>query len=124
MTQTQFQPKGQPHAWDVIEAARRAWEWQGVACHVRPSSGEFAGVVGALNLPDRRQVEVFVADVNEEVWSAVDHWPISQGWVMRAVVPLPTIGQAHEALRDHGCEVQGYWVQDNGKVAFGSVEIA
>jgi hypothetical protein len=110
--------------WAVLDAARQAWEWHGLTCYVRPSDGEVAGIVGALDVPEQRHVEVFVEDVNDSLWSSIDRWQVSDAWVMRAVVPLPVLGQAHEALRERGCELQAYWVQDDGQVAFGSVQIA
>jgi len=59
------------------------------------------------------------------VWSTVEKWAaVAEEWVVRAVLPLSALGRAHEALRERGCELQGYWVQDDGRVAFGSIEIA
>lgn len=118
------QPVPRPRGWDVLDAARRAWEWYGITCHVRTAHWKPAGIVGALDLPDRRHVEVIVDDASEDVWSTLGNWAAADEWIVRAVVPLPALGRAHEALRERGCELQGYWVQDDGRVAFGSVERA
>ncbi|MFC5731171.1 MULTISPECIES: hypothetical protein [Nocardioides] len=109
---------------DALDAARQAWEWHGEICHVRTNESQTDGVVGALDLPDRRHVEVFVDSVDDDVLSTVEKWAVADEWVMRAVLPLAGLGRAHEALRERGCELQGYWVRDDGRVAFGHVEMA
>lgn len=108
----------------VLEAARKAWEWYGAACHVRRSASPQAGIAGALDLPDRRHVEVFVESGTDIVWTTLNDWVVSDDWMLRAVVPRQDLGRAHEALRERGCEVQGYWKRPDGLVQFGSVEIA
>lgn len=105
------QPQAPDHIVDghaVLEAARKAWEWYGAACHVRMSNTFEAGIAGALDLPERRHVEVFVENVTEMVWSTLNDWVVSDEWMMRAVVPRHDLGRAHEALRERGCELQGY----------------
>jgi hypothetical protein len=108
----------------VLEAARKAWEWYGTACHVRMSDSVETGIAGALDLPERRHVEVFIASVSDIVWSKLNDWAVSDEWMLRAVVPRHDLGMAHEALRDRGCELQGYWKAADGVVQFGPVEIA
>lgn len=108
----------------VLEAARTAWEWYGVACHVRRSDSVEADIAGAVDVPERRRVEVFFERVTDDVWSALNDWVVSDEWALRAVVPRQDLGRAHEALRERRCELQSYWKGSDGLVRFGSVEIA
>lgn len=109
---------------NVLEAARFAWEWHGVPCYVRVNQAGSPGVVGALDLPDRRHVELFIEDEGSITWETVSEWVTSDQWSVRAVVPRAALGHAHEVLREHGCELQSYWLQPDGRVEFGAIEIA
>ena len=113
-----------PTSWPVVDAARRAWELHDTRCHFVSDEPKVDGILGAINLPERNHIEVFIEEASDRVWRALGEWPRNENWLIRVVVPLPALGSAHEALRDHGCEVQGYWMSDDGAVVFGSVEIA
>ena len=124
LMQTGETSQGSPTSWTVVDAARRAWELHDTRCHFVSDEPRVDGILGAINLPDLHHVEVFIEEASDQVWRALGEWPRSEDWLIRVVVPLPALGGAHEALRDHGCEVQGYWMSDDGGVVFGPVELA
>jgi len=58
-----------------------------------------------------------------DVWDVLAAVKPADEWQLCALVPLALMGTAHERLCDHGYELQGWWFQE-GRVAFGGVEIA
>jgi len=111
----------------VLAAAAAAWDWHGIKCEVATKpSGYSDSVVGTVGLPSLRRVEVVLATAgpSDSAWQAVRDWPLADSWRLCAVVPLAAMGRAHEALRDASCELQPWWNQGDGSIAFGGVERA
>ena len=108
----------------VLSAAGAAWAWLGTECTIHPTSST-DGIIGTVGLPDLWRLEVMVDDLQtDSAWDALRHWELDESWRLCAVVPLAAMGRAHDALRHLGCDLQPWWVQDDGTVAFGSVELA
>lgn len=113
-----------PGGRSALATARRAWEWHGFECSVVETT-DSPGIAGVLAVPGHRYSEVVVEQADDLVWEALAEWSERSGqWRMRAIVPLPALGVAHEVLRDHDCELQGYWFDEVGRAVFGSVERA
>lgn len=107
-----------------MSAAQSAWTWLGTDCTIHPS-GTTSGIIGTVGLPGLWRLEVLVDDTStESAWAALRELEIPESWRLCAVVPLAAMGRAHEVLRDLRCDLQPWWVQDDGSVAFGSVELA
>lgn len=108
----------------VLSAAGAAWAWLGTECTIRSTSST-DGIIGTVGLPDLWRLEVMVDDSRtESAWDALRAWKLDESWRLCAVVPLAAMGRAHDVLRDLRCDLQPWWVQDDGTVAFGSVELA
>jgi len=108
----------------VLSAAGAAWAWLGAECTINPSSST-DGIIGTVGLPNLWRFEIMVDDLQtDSAWDALRDWKLDESWRLCAVVPLAAMGRAHDALRDLRCDLQPWWVQDDGTVAFGSVELA
>lgn len=108
----------------VLSAAGAAWAWLGADCNINPT-GSTEGIIGTVGLPALGRLEVMVDDAHtDSAWKALRDWEVDESWRVCAVVPLAAMGRAHDALRDLRCDLQPWWVQDDGTVAFGSVELA
>lgn len=70
-----------------------------------------------------RRVEFVVAEDDPDAWDVLAGIRAADSWQLCALVPLGLLGVAHERLRGHRYELQGWWVTDD-TVAFGNVEIA
>lgn len=123
MTTTPSPPLGQQVAEQVIAAATRAWEVHGerVALGETPVNGHAR--LTSLAAPTSRRVEYVVEGDDPDVWDVLAAVKPADEWQLCALVPLALMGTAHERLCDHGYELQGWWFQE-GRVAFGGVEIA
>lgn len=113
-----------PLSQQVLDAAVEAWSFHGEACHIEDMGDVAPGLFAALAPVGSRRIE-FVLNhaVDDHGWETLFRWPRSESWRLRALVPLALLGQAHEHLREGDFELQGWWV-DEGRIAFGSVEIA
>jgi hypothetical protein len=115
----------------VIEAARLAWEINGEQPEVR-SGGEFGRAVGitagpaipsVLVLPNQRRVEC-VLDPERAVAEAVEEVAtlVNGGWRVAALLPIQSLGAAHQAFRGLPMQLQGWWRAD-GELKFTAPEV-
>lgn len=49
---------------------------------------------------------------------------IEKGWAVTVVAPLPTLGLAHQCLRESSAMLQGWWLRNDSQVSFTSQEVA
>lgn len=118
------EPAGSTGRSPVLSAAQAAWTWLGTDCTIHPT-GDASGIIGTVGLPALWRLEVMVDDRSTDLaWAALREWELDESWRLCAVIPLAATGRAHDALRDLRCDLQPWWVQDDGTVAFGSVELA
>lgn len=112
-----------PVADRVVAAARRAWEAHGEPLEVgrRPVNGH--AHMTSLAARHARRVEFVVECDDSDAWDVLAGVKAADSWQLCALVPLGLLGKAHERLRGHGYELQGWWVTDD-EIAFGNPEIA
>lgn len=107
----------------VLSAARLAWQAHGEPLEEATTKMNEGLCLAGLTAARSRRVEFVVEEDDTAVWDAlVELEPVGQ-WTLCALVPLSLLGVAHERLRGHGYDLQAWWLRD-GKVMFGSVEIA
>lgn len=67
------------------------------------------------------------------MFTADEHWDAArqellvlagQGWAVNALVPLHTLGAAHEVFRGLPLRLQGWWERDDRDMAFTEPEVA
>jgi hypothetical protein len=117
------QPK-RDAALDVVDAARAAWQWAGSPSEVLVLD-EVPGVIAALAIPKRRCIEFYVGrDHDGTTWSEVLRWTAREAAQVCSVVPLSSLGRAHEALRGSNSYLQAWWLDVDGRIAFGAMERA
>ncbi|WP_311496980.1 hypothetical protein [uncultured Mobiluncus sp.] len=108
----------------VLEAALEAWRLNGKGVVV-DSSIPGNGIFAKLIHPDDKSIEYCVEeDVDESTWETLLSYTKPKFWTQRALVPLQSLGQAHDFLREGNFEIQGWWIGDEDNVLFGSVEVA
>ncbi|MGW4528973.1 hypothetical protein [Amycolatopsis sp. NPDC004378] len=111
-------------AWHVAGEESRLIAWASLAEQLgRSVTGTALGSV--VLVPRLRRVEcVFTAD---------EHWDVArqallvladQGWAVNALVPLHTLGAAHEVFRGLPVRLQGWWERDDRDMAFTEPEVA
>lgn len=107
----------------VAAAAQHAWEVHGERLDVRSTPVNGHAHMTSLAAVHARRVEFVVEHDDPHAWDVLAGVKAADSWQLCALVPLGLLGKAHERLREHGYELQGWWVTD-GEVAFGNVEIA
>jgi hypothetical protein len=116
---------------DVAAAAQEYWrvageiaevvDWDVVANSLGLAHG--AAISAAVLIPKIMQIEC-VLDTDTEL---TDAWAdlsalVSQGWRVQALLPLPALGAAHEALRGLDILLQGWWIAQGRGLRFTSPE--
>lgn len=107
----------------VAVAAQHAWEVHGECLEVRSTPVNGHAHLTSIAAARARRIEFVVEGDDPDAWDVLAGMEAPESWQLCALVPLALLGQAHERLRDHGYELQGWWVSGD-KVAFGNVEIA
>lgn len=107
----------------VVAAARRAWEVNGEPLEVHSTPVNGHAHMTSMAAGKARRIEFVVERDDPDAWDVLAGVEAADSWQLRALVPLRLLGKAHERLRGHGYELQGWWVTDD-RVAFGNVEIA
>ena len=107
----------------VAAAARLAWESNGESVEVKvtPVNGHARMAYVVAN--GARHTEFVVEEDDADVWSFLQDEEPHESWRLRALVRLPLLGVAHEKLRTHGYELQGWWARE-GCIQFGGIETA
>lgn len=68
-------------------------------------------------------MEFVVEEDDADVWNFLTEEELPGSWNLRALVQLQFLGLAHEKLRRHGYELQGWWAGEDC-IKFGGIEIA
>lgn len=107
----------------VLAQAQRAWMHHGEQAEVKvlPISGR--APIRSLTTLVSKRVEFVVEADHPEVWDTLAGIEPDPQWQKCALVPLNLLGMAHERLRSHEFQLQGWWLTD-GRVHFSSPEIA
>lgn len=118
---------------DVTRAAEAAWVAYGEApvsidpqsVGVAPASDK-ALPVHMLRLNSTRCFEAFFGADQHDLGAAAGFLSLlgAPGWSVTAVVPLSSLGAAHEAFRAADVVLQAWWRDGEGKVRFSSCERA
>ena len=109
----------------VVQAAVRAWELSGHQCQLQVHVPGQTGPLETVSVPSVHRIEIVVDTApTDNVWDALAELALNHVWELCALVPQNTLGKAHELLREHGFELQGWWLRDNGAIGFGAVEKA
>lgn len=107
----------------VVQAARLAWEAHGQVVTTRVSPVNGHACMASVIAEGARRLEFVVDTDDPDIWNALADVEPLESWQFCALVRLPLLGTAHEKLRRHGFELQGWWAQEE-RIEFGSVEIA
>jgi len=116
---------------NVAEAALEAWrvagepaevvEWAVVAGKL--GLGSTRAIASAVMVPRVMEIECFL-ETNEDLRDVRRDLSIlaSEGWRVRALMPVAWLGAAHEALRGLDLHLQGWWTTQERGVKFSSPE--
>lgn len=107
----------------ALEAAQWAWEVHGEPLEVRSTPINGHAHIASLAAMNAKRVEFVVQEDDPDVWEALTHVNSTDAWQLCALVPLSLLGVAHDRLRGHRFELQGWW-HDGDRVAFSNPEIA
>jgi len=120
------------HALSIADAAQESWrvvgyradvlKWDDAARQLGAEAG--APIRFTVVVPEMKQIEC-VIDSNAELpdaWSALSGLR-SGGWIVRAILPVSSMGQAHEALRGLDISLQGWWRAGENALRFTSPEV-
>lgn len=107
----------------VFAQARRAWLHHGEQPQVQTTPINGHAEMRSLAALESGRLEYVVDSDDPDIWDALAEVEAGEQWQKCALVPLSLLGTAHERLRNHGFELQGWWMADE-RVWFGSPEIA
>ena len=116
----------------IADAARESWRVVGHRADVLKwddAAGQLGAAVGApirftVVVPKMKQIEC-VLDANAELPDARPALSAlrSGGWIVRAILPVASMGRAHEALRGLDISLQGWWCTEERALRFTSPEV-
>lgn len=107
----------------ALAAARWAWEAHGEPFELRSTAISEHTMLASLAAMNAKRVEFVVEEDDPEVWETLTRVDSTGAWQLCALVPQSLLGVAHDRLRGHFFELQGWWL-DGENVAFGNPEIA
>lgn len=107
----------------VVAQAQRAWLHHGERPEVQTTPINGHAEMASLAALASRRVEFVVESDDPDVWDTLEGIEADTQWQKCALVPLNLLGLAHDRLRDHGFQLQGWWLSDD-QVCFSSPEIA
>lgn len=96
-------------------------EWPVIASALEIEPGDV--IKTAVVLPHLGRIEC-VLDDQADMRSAGDQLRalLSRGWSVNALLPMHSLGAAHEALRGLAIHLQGWWTPDDQRLRFTSPE--
>lgn len=107
----------------VVAQAQRAWLHHGESPEIQMTAVSGHAQMASLAALVSRRVEFVVESDDPDIWDTLEGIDADTQWQKCALVPLNLLGLAHDRLRDHGFQLQGWWMSD-GQVCFSSPEIA
>jgi hypothetical protein len=115
----------------VTAAAQESWRglgetsqvvaWSLIASALGIEPGEV--IKTAIMLPQLMRIEC-VLDDQADMRRAAEQIRalLLRGWTVNALLPLPALGSAHQALRGLSIQLQGWWTSDDDRLHFTSPE--
>jgi hypothetical protein len=108
-------------SWRVLGETSQVVDWTVIASALKIEPGEV--IKAAVVLPQLMRIECVLDDRPDmrragEQLSAL----LLRGWTVSALLPLPAMGSAHQALRGLGIHLQGWWTSDDDRLRFTSPE--
>lgn len=122
----------EPQRLAVADAALESWRVAGHSAQVLKWSdvaeqlgvGAAAPISVTVVVPQAMHIECVLEDTAplSEVRSALSALR-TDGWAVRALLPVSAMGQAHEALRGLDIGLQGWWCSEGRSLRFASPEV-
>lgn len=107
--------------WRGLGETSEVVDWSVIASAIGIEPGDV--IKTAIVLPQLGRIEC-VLDDQADIQRAAEqlHALLARGWSVNALLPIHSLGAAHQALRGLKIHLQGWWTPDDERLRFTSPE--